>query len=56
MALVALALIIPFLRSFYELSSPTGDTVVAWALGTVLGVGGMLAALRVLKVCTNARR
>ena len=48
--LFALALIVPFLRSFYELSTPTGDTVVAWALGTALGVGGMLAALRVLKI------
>jgi magnesium-transporting ATPase (P-type) len=48
--LFALAFIVPFLRSFYELSAPTGDTVAAWALGTALGVGGMLVALRVLKV------
>jgi magnesium-transporting ATPase (P-type) len=51
MALVfALALIVPFLRNFYELSTPTGDMVAAWALGTVIGVGAMLGALRLLRV------
>jgi cation-transporting P-type ATPase E len=51
MALVfALALIVPFLRNFYELSTPTGEAVVAWALGTALGVGTMLGALRLLRV------
>jgi cation-transporting P-type ATPase E len=44
--LFALALVIPFLRHFYELSTPTGDAVAAWALGTTLGVGLMLGALR----------
>jgi cation-transporting P-type ATPase E len=48
--LFALAFVIPFLRNFYELSTPTGDSAAAWELGTALGVGGMLAALRVLKV------
>ncbi len=48
--LFALALIVPFLRNFYELSTPTGDAAVAWALGTALGVGAMLAALRLLRV------
>ncbi len=48
--LFAVALIVPFLRSFYELAAPTGDTVVAWAVGTALGVGGMLAALRMANV------
>jgi hypothetical protein len=48
--LFALALIVPFLRNFYELSTPTGDAAVAWALGTGLGVGTMLAALRLLRV------
>ena len=48
--LFALALIIPFLRNFYELATPTGDAVAAWALGTALGVGTMLAALRLLRV------
>jgi magnesium-transporting ATPase (P-type) len=48
--LFALALLIPFLRDFYELSTPTGDAVVAWAIGATLGVGGMLGALRLLKV------
>jgi magnesium-transporting ATPase (P-type) len=48
--LYALALIIPFLRHFYELSTPTGQAVAAWAVGTIVGVGGMLAALRLLRV------
>ena len=48
--LFALALIIPFLRSFYELTIPTAETVAAWALGTALGVGTMLGALRLLRV------
>ena len=48
--LFALALIIPFLRHFYELSTPTGDAVAAWALGTILGVGTMLGALRLLRL------
>ena len=48
--LFALALIIPFLRSFYELTTPTAETGVAWALGTALGVGTMLGTLRLLRV------
>ena len=48
--LFALALIVPFLRSFYELSSLTAEIVVAWALGTLVGVGTMLGALRLLRV------
>jgi cation-transporting ATPase E len=48
--LFALALIVPFLRSFYELSTPTGEAAAAWALGTALGVGTMLVALRLLRV------
>ena len=48
--LFALALIVPFLRNFYELSTPTGEAAVAWAAGTVLGVGAMLGALRLLRV------
>jgi magnesium-transporting ATPase (P-type) len=48
--LFALALIVPFLRDFYELSTPTGDAFAAWAIGTVLGVGTMLGGLRLLRV------
>ena len=48
--LFTLALIVPFLRSFYELATPTGDALAAWALGTSLGVGTMLLALRLLRV------
>jgi cation-transporting P-type ATPase E len=50
LALFALALVVPFLREFYELSTPTGESVAAWAIGTTLGVGGMLGALRLLRV------
>jgi magnesium-transporting ATPase (P-type) len=48
--LYALALAIPFLRHFYELSTLSGKEIAAWAVGTVIGVGGMLAALRILRV------
>jgi cation-transporting P-type ATPase E len=48
--LFVLALVVPFLRHFYELSTPTGEAIVAWALGVALGVGGMLGALRLLRV------
>jgi magnesium-transporting ATPase (P-type) len=48
--LFVLALVVPFLRDFYELSTPTGEAVIAWAVGVTLGIGGMLAALRVLHV------
>ena len=37
--LFALALIILFLRDFYELATSTGEAAVAWALGTILGIG-----------------
>jgi cation-transporting P-type ATPase E len=49
LALFALALAIPFLRHFYELSTPTGEAVAAWAVGTVTGVGGMLGASRLIR-------
>jgi cation-transporting P-type ATPase E len=48
-ALFSVALIVPFLRSFYELSTPTGDALIAWAIGTGLGIGGMLVSLRLLR-------
>ena len=48
--LFVLAFIVPFLRDFYELSTPTGQTVVAWAIGTALGIGTMLGSLRLLRV------
>ncbi|HEX4563436.1 MAG TPA: HAD-IC family P-type ATPase, partial [Solirubrobacteraceae bacterium] len=47
LALFALALVVPFLRHFYELASPTGEAAAAWAAGTAIGVLGMLLALRV---------
>ena len=48
--LFVLALAVPFLRDFYELATPTGDAVIAWGVGTVLGVGAMLGSLRLLSV------
>jgi hypothetical protein len=48
--LFALALVVPFLRNFYELSTLTGEAVAAWAIGAALGVGGMLGALRLARV------
>ena len=42
------ALAVPFLRDFYELATPTGDAVAAWAVGVAIGLGGMLAALRLV--------
>jgi magnesium-transporting ATPase (P-type) len=44
--LFALALVVPFLREFYELSTLSAEAVVAWAVGVAVGVGGMLGALR----------
>jgi hypothetical protein len=51
--LFVLALLVPFLRHFYELSSPTAEEIGAWALGTVVGVGGMVAALRLFQDSTQ---
>jgi cation-transporting ATPase E len=48
--LFAFALIVPFLRHFYELATPTGDATIAWAVGSALGIAGMLGALRLLRV------
>jgi hypothetical protein len=45
----ALALIVPFLRHFYELATPTGDAAIAWAVGAGIG---MLGALRQVRVWT----
>jgi magnesium-transporting ATPase (P-type) len=45
----ALALVIPPLRNFYELSTPTGEIILCWAVGSVLGVVGMLGALRIVR-------
>ena len=41
---------IPFLRSFYELTTLTREALAAWAIGTLFGVGEMLASLRLLHV------
>ena len=44
----AFALVVPFLRHFYELATPTGDAAIAWAVGSALGIAGMLGALGLL--------
>ena len=48
--LFVLALVMPSLRDFYELSTLTGEGVAAWAVGAAVGIGGMLGALRLLRV------
>jgi P-type E1-E2 ATPase len=48
--LFAVALFVPFLRDFYELVTPTAEVVAAWAVGAAVGIGAMLAALRILRV------
>ena len=48
--LFALALIVPFLRNFYELATPNKQAVAAWAIGIAIGVGTMLGVLRLLRV------
>jgi magnesium-transporting ATPase (P-type) len=48
--LFALALAVPLLRDFYELATPTAAAVAAWAAGAAIGIGGMLAAPRLLRV------
>jgi hypothetical protein len=48
--LFLLALFVPFLRDFYELSTLTGEATVAWAVGVALGVRGMLGGLHLLRL------
>ena len=48
--LFALALIVPFLRNFYELATPNKQAVAAWAIGSAIGAGTMLGVLRLLRV------
>jgi cation-transporting P-type ATPase E len=40
--LFALAVAVPFARDFFELEVPTGEMLVAWAIGAAIGVAGML--------------
>lgn len=54
MALVFVAaFLIPWLRHFYELTSPTLEDIGAWAIGTVIGVTGMLFSLRLFDFTTH---
>jgi cation-transporting P-type ATPase E len=50
LAIFALALVVPFLREFYELSALNGEIVASWAVGTAVGIGAMLGVLRVMHV------
>jgi cation-transporting ATPase E len=47
--LFVLALAVPALRDFYELTKPSAEIAACWAVGIVLGVGGMLGALRLTR-------
>jgi hypothetical protein len=50
MALVfLLALFVPFLRDFYELTAPTAQSLAAWAIGAAIGVGALIVALRLVR-------
>jgi magnesium-transporting ATPase (P-type) len=50
MALVfAGAFLVTWLRHFYELSTPTLEDIGAWAIGTAIGVTGMLVSLRLFR-------
>jgi hypothetical protein len=40
--LFVLAVAVPFARDFFELEVPTGEMLVAWAVGAAIGVAGML--------------
>ena len=44
--LFVVAFLVPWLRDFYELTSPTLKEVGAWAIGTAIGATGMLFSLR----------
>jgi cation-transporting ATPase E len=48
--LFVVALLVPFLRNFYELTTPGGEAILAWAAGSALGLAGMLGVLRLLRV------
>jgi cation-transporting P-type ATPase E len=48
--LYAIALGVPHVRDFFELTPPTGEMAIAWAVGATLGIGGMLTVLRLLRV------
>jgi cytochrome b561 len=44
--LFALAVAVPFARDFFELEAPTGEMLVAWAAGAVVGIALMLLVTR----------
>src|SRR5262249_17493499 len=47
MALVfVFSFLVPWLRHFYELTTPTLEDVGAWGIGAAIGVTGMLLSLR----------
>ena len=51
--LFVVAFLIPWLRNFYELKSPTLGDISAWAIGTVIGITGMLFSLRLFDSTTQ---
>ena len=55
MALVFLAaFLVPWLRHFYELAIPNLEDVLAWAIGCLVGVTGMLFSVRLFGSATPA--
>ncbi|HEV3129521.1 MAG TPA: HAD-IC family P-type ATPase [Solirubrobacteraceae bacterium] len=48
LGLFALALVIAPLRRFYELATPNADAVLAFGIGSVLGIAGMVLATALL--------
>jgi cation-transporting P-type ATPase E len=47
--LFVLALVVPFARSFFELGTITPKMLAAWAAGSVVGIGALLAVVRIFK-------
>jgi hypothetical protein len=52
--LFVVAILVPWLRHFYELTSPTLEDVGAWAIGSAIGVAGMLCSLRLFASTTRS--
>jgi cation-transporting P-type ATPase E len=50
--LFVVAFLVPWLRHFYELTGPTLEDAGAWAIGSAIGVTGMLFALRLFASTT----
>jgi hypothetical protein len=47
---------VPVAREFFELATPTGELVAAWAIGTTIGLTLLAIALRVVRVIERRAR